>query len=152
MKELALYSEYALYGLFALTVALIAFKTLDLWATRLIRGKPVGDFLGTSAASVDVGMERLESGMTLLATIASTAPFLGLAATIMHISSALSLLDGPRADALALAVPIGEALKVTLVGLAAALPAAVFYNLGSARLRRIENRQFRIISGASREA
>ncbi len=80
---------------------------------------------------------RLESGLTLLASIASTAPFVGLLGTVWGIYHALAAVSstGPvQIDRIA--GPVGEALIMTGVGLAVAIPAVLAYN-GFNRINRL---------------
>ena len=80
---------------------------------------------------------RLESGQTLLASIASTAPFVGLLGTVWGIYHALAAVSssGPvQIDRIA--GPVGEALIMTGVGLTVAIPAVLAYN-GFNRVNRL---------------
>ena len=79
-----------------------------------------------------------ESGLTLLATIGNTSPFIGLFGTVWGIMHALQGLGG--ADALSMdliAGPVAEALVATAAGLFTAIPAVVGYNLLLRQLRRL---------------
>ncbi|MFO0550345.1 MAG: MotA/TolQ/ExbB proton channel family protein [Polyangiaceae bacterium] len=68
--------------------------------------------------------------MTILASIASSAPFIGLFGTVYGILQAFLSLEGAKEVSLQVVGPsIGEALITTAVGLIAAIPALVFYNL-----------------------
>ena len=81
---------------------------------------------------------ELESQLTALASIGSSAPFIGLLGTVWGIMHALGSMHG--SDALGLdqvAGPVGEALVATAAGLFTAIPAVVAYNLLVRRLRRI---------------
>lgn len=72
---------------------------------------------------------RLESGMTLLATVGSTAPFVGLLGTVWGIYRALIRIGASgQADIGAVAGPVGEALIMTAIGLGVAIPAVFAYN------------------------
>jgi len=72
---------------------------------------------------------RLEYGQTFLATVASSAPFVGLFGTVWGIYHALMALGMSGQGTLdKVAGPVGEALIMTAVGLAVAIPAAVAYN------------------------
>jgi biopolymer transport protein TolQ len=77
---------------------------------------------------------RLERNMSLLATTASVSPFIGLFGTVWGIIDAFQQLGTAGAASLRAVAPgISEALITTALGLAAAIPAAIFYNLfGSA--------------------
>lgn len=71
-----------------------------------------------------------EKGMAELASIGSTAPFIGLFGTVWGIMVALQEISASgQASIDIVAGPIGEALIATAIGIAAALPAVLFYNL-----------------------
>jgi biopolymer transport protein ExbB len=81
--------------------------------------------------------QRIESGLTVLASIGATAPFVGLLGTVWGIYHALANVAAAgtiRVDKLA--GPVGEALVMTGLGLAVAIPAVLAYN-GFNRLNRI---------------
>lgn len=72
---------------------------------------------------------RLEYGQTFLATVASSAPFIGLFGTVWGIYHALLAIGQSGQGTLdQVAGPVGEALIMTALGLAVAIPAAVAYN------------------------
>jgi biopolymer transport protein ExbB len=72
---------------------------------------------------------RLEYGQTFLATVASSAPFVGLFGTVWGIYHALMAIGMSGQGTLdKVAGPVGEALIMTAIGLAVAIPAAVGYN------------------------
>ena len=72
---------------------------------------------------------RLSAGMGLLATIGSTAPFVGLFGTVWGIMNSFIGISEANTTNLAVVAPgIAEALLATGLGLAAAIPAVVFYN------------------------
>ncbi|MCB1605455.1 MAG: MotA/TolQ/ExbB proton channel family protein [Xanthomonadales bacterium] len=73
---------------------------------------------------------RLESGLTLLATVGSTAPFVGLFGTVWGIYHALIGISASGEASLdVVAGPVGEALIMTCIGLGVAIPAVLAYNL-----------------------
>ncbi|WP_374610097.1 MotA/TolQ/ExbB proton channel family protein [Thermomonas sp.] len=84
----------------------------------------------------------LENGLTVLATVGSTAPFVGLLGTVWGIYRALIKI-GASGDASisAVAGPVGEALIMTAIGLFVAIPAVLAYNF-FVRLNRVTNSQF----------
>lgn len=83
--------------------------------------------------------QQLEGGMTVLATIGSTAPFVGLFGTVWGIYHALvNIGTAGQMSIAAVAGPIGEALVATAAGLAAAIPAVMAYNT-FVRLNRVIN-------------
>lgn len=72
---------------------------------------------------------QLESGLTILATVGSTAPFIGLFGTVLGIYDALVTISARGSAALdTVAAPVGEALIMTALGLAVAIPAVLAYN------------------------
>lgn len=72
---------------------------------------------------------RFEGGLTALATIGSTAPFIGLLGTVWGIYHALiNISTSGQMSIAAVAGPIGEALVATAVGLFVAIPAVLAYN------------------------
>ena len=80
----------------------------------------------------------LENGLTFLASIGSSAPFIGLFGTVWGIMHALQGLDGQSALSMDLvAGPVSEALVATAVGLFTAIPAVMGYNMLVRRLRRL---------------
>ena len=91
--------------------------------------------------ALDVESAALEYGLTVLATVGSTAPFVGLFGTVWSVHHALLALGSsgqPTIDKVA--GPVGEALVMTGAGLAVAIPAVIAYNLFARanRLRLLE--------------
>jgi biopolymer transport protein TolQ len=79
---------------------------------------------------------KLERNMTILATTATVSPFIGLFGTVWGIIDAFQGLGTAGAASLRAVAPgISEALITTALGLAAAIPAAVFYNVFGAAIR-----------------
>jgi biopolymer transport protein ExbB len=79
--------------------------------------------------AIDQDKSRLEYGQTFLATVASSAPFVGLFGTVWGIYHALIAIGMSGQGTLdKVAGPVGEALIMTAIGLAVAIPAAVAYN------------------------
>jgi biopolymer transport protein ExbB len=77
-----------------------------------------------------------ERGLAELATIGSTAPFVGLFGTVWGIMHALQDIGKTGSASLdVVAGPIGEALIATAIGIATALPAVLFYNFFLRRLK-----------------
>ena len=84
----------------------------------------------------------LESGLTVLATVGSTAPFVGLLGTVWGIYGALIRIGATgQASIDAVAGPVGEALIMTALGLFTAIPAVLAYNFFT-RLNRVTNNKF----------
>jgi biopolymer transport protein ExbB len=85
---------------------------------------------------------RLESGLTVLATVGSTAPFVGLLGTVWGIYGALIRIGASgQASIDAVAGPVGEALIMTALGLFTAIPAVLAYNF-FVRLNRVTYNKF----------
>ncbi|HNE41674.1 MAG TPA: MotA/TolQ/ExbB proton channel family protein [Rhodocyclaceae bacterium] len=79
--------------------------------------------------AIDEDRSRLEFGQTFLATVASSAPFVGLFGTVWGIYHALLAIGVAGQGTLdKVAGPVGEALVMTGIGLAVAIPAAIAYN------------------------
>ena len=84
-------------------------------------------------------MGRLQFGQVLLATIGSTAPFVGLLGTVWGIYHALIGIAGSGQISIErVAGPVGEALIMTAAGLAVAIPAVLAYNWFGRVIGRIE--------------
>ncbi len=87
------------------------------WVTRCLRN------------SIDNSTARLQAGLAVLASVGSTAPFVGLFGTVWGIYHALlSIGVAGQATIDKVAGPIGEALIMTALGLAVAIPAVLGYN------------------------
>lgn len=79
---------------------------------------------------------RLESGLMVLASVGSTAPFVGLFGTVWGIMHALQEISITGMASLeVVSGPVGEALIATAFGIAAAIPAVLAYNWGVRRVR-----------------
>ena len=79
--------------------------------------------------SVDNVNNRLQDGLAFLATVGSTAPFVGLFGTVWGIYHALTAIGiAGQASIDKVAGPVGEALIMTAIGLAVAVPAVMGYN------------------------
>ena len=92
--------------------------------------------------SMDVAIaketENLQRGLTVLATVGSSAPFIGLFGTVIGIMNAFIEIAEQQNTNLAVVAPgIAEALLATGLGLFAAIPAVIYYNKLSADADRI---------------
>lgn len=86
-------------------------------------------------------MNALERGMTFLASIGSTATFIGLFGTVWGIMNSFTAIAGTNNTSLAVVAPgIAEALFATALGLVAAIPAVVSYNIFTNGLDRYADR------------
>ena len=84
---------------------------------------------------------KLEMNMNWLATVASVSPFIGLFGTVWGIIDAFEGLGTAGSASLRAVAPgISEALVTTAVGLAAAIPAAIFYNVFGTRIKELATR------------
>jgi len=82
-------------------------------------------------------VERLERRLTFLATVGSTAPFVGLFGTVWGIMTSFQAIATTKNTSLAVVAPgIAEALFATALGLLAAIPAVIFYNKFNAEVGR----------------
>jgi biopolymer transport protein TolQ len=107
-----------------------------------------GNLIAGAQARIDRSMdvaiakesEYLSSGLPFLATVGSTAPFIGLFGTVWGIKTAFEQIAISQNTSLAVVAPgIAEALLATGLGLLAAIPAVIFYNKLSADSDRIVN-------------
>ena len=84
-------------------------------------------------------LHRLQSGQVLLATVGSTAPFVGLLGTVWGIYHALTgIATAGHLTIERVAGPVGEALVMTAAGLAVALPAVLAFNVMGRVINRLE--------------
>ena len=109
-------------------------------AAKLSEAGTAQDFVTRTIKKVlDEENTRLENGLTTLATIGATAPFVGLFGTVWGVYHALVAIGLSGAGTLdKVAGPVGEALIMTAIGLAVAVPAVVAYNAIS-RSNRVLN-------------
>lgn len=96
-----------------------------------------GELIAGAQARIDRSMdvaiakegEALNAGLSFLATVGSTAPFIGLFGTVWGIKVAFEEIAISQNTSLAVVAPgISEALVATAMGLVAAIPAVIFYN------------------------
>jgi biopolymer transport protein ExbB len=99
-------------------------------ANRLNEAGSSAEFLTRAMRRViDEDTARLESGLTVLASVGSTAPFVGLFGTVWGVYHALVAIGLSGQGTLdKVAGPVGEALIMTALGLAVAIPAVLGYN------------------------
>ena len=90
----------------------------------------ISDWLTRSLkSSIDDAVAHMQSGLAVLASVGSTAPFVGLFGTVWGIYHALiSISIAGQASLDKVACPIGEALIMTALGLAVAVPAVLGFN------------------------
>ena len=106
---------------------------------------------GMLEVSIEKQISKIDKGFTFLATVGSTAPFIGLFGTVWGIMNSFQSIAISRNTSLAIVAPgIAEALFATALGLLAAIPAVVAYNkfnLDSKKyLQKLENFSKRFLS------
>jgi len=95
----------------------------------------------TMAVAVDRESEEMENWMGFLATVGAIAPFVGLFGTVWGIKNSFEAIAVSQNTNLSVVAPgIAEALFATALGLLAAIPAVIAYNLLSDRASRLSNR------------
>ncbi|OHX36366.1 flagellar motor protein MotA [Methylomonas sp. LWB] len=93
------------------------------------RGEPRKLLEQTLRNQTQEQQRRIESGLTMLASIGSTAPFVGLLGTVLGIMKAMHDISRNGSASLdVVAGPIGDALIATAIGIAVAVPAVLAYN------------------------
>lgn len=123
---------------------------MEEWQAGVAGGMPVKESMMASlrqrverAMNVAIGREvnALERGMTFLASVGSTAPFIGLFGTVWGIMNSFSSIAATNNTSLAVVAPgIAEALFATALGLVAAIPAVISYNVFSNGINRYADR------------
>ena len=99
----------------------------------LLKSKSKSNLAEKMSSILELGIEKqlskIEKGFTFLATVGSTAPFIGLFGTVWGIMNSFQSIAISRNTSLAIVAPgIAEALFATALGLLAAIPAVVAYN------------------------
>jgi biopolymer transport protein TolQ len=91
--------------------------------------------------STDNELKKIEKNFTFLATVGSTAPFIGLFGTVWGIMNSFQSIAISRNTSLAIVAPgIAEALFATALGLLAAIPAVIAYNKFNSDAKRYSSR------------
>jgi biopolymer transport protein ExbB/TolQ len=102
-------------------------------------------------AAVKRKLKSIEQGLPFLATLGSSAPFIGLFGTVWGIMNSFTAIAQQKDTSLAVVAPgIAEALFATAIGLAAAIPAVIFYNQITVALGRASERVAPAIVGLAR--
>ena len=100
------------------------------------RGTPSELLEQSLSVQLQKELHLMESGLTILASIGSTAPFVGLFGTVLGIMHAMHDITESGSSSLdVVAGPIGDALVATAIGIAVAVPAVLAYNFF---LRRVK--------------
>ena len=100
---------------------------------NLLKRKSKTDLNARMTTMLETGIEKqmskISKGFTFLATVGSTAPFIGLFGTVWGIMNSFQSIAISRNTSLAIVAPgIAEALFATALGLLAAIPAVIAYN------------------------
>jgi biopolymer transport protein ExbB len=91
--------------------------------------------------TADMVISRMQSGLPVLASVGATAPFVGLLGTVIGIYNALIAIGvAGQASIDKVAGPVGEALIMTAIGLAVAVPAVLGYNVLLRRNKAVQER------------
>lgn len=136
---------------------LTSFSTgMEEWQNATAAGTPTSESVRDSLKQrlervmtlrVSREMQHLEKGMTFLASVGATAPFIGLFGTVWGIMNSFAAIAQTKNTSLAVVAPgIAEALFATALGLIAAIPAVIAYNVFTAALTRYAERLEAFIS------
>ena len=111
---------------------ILTFKVF-IYSSSLLKAKSKTNLNERMASILEVNIEKqiskIDKGFTFLATVGSTAPFIGLFGTVWGIMNSFQSIAISRNTSLAIVAPgIAEALFATALGLLAAIPAVVAYN------------------------
>lgn len=132
---------------------------MEEWHNGVAGGLPAKESLQASlrqrveramSTTINREMNALERGMTFLASIGSTAPFVGLFGTVWGIMNSFTSIAHTNNTSLAVVAPgIAEALFATALGLVAAIPAVIAYNILTNSLNRYADRLDAFVSDFS---
>ncbi len=101
------------------------------------KGEPLDLLAQTLRKQTQEEQRQMETGLTMLASIGSTAPFVGLFGTVVGIMHAMHHISETGSASLdVVAGPIGDALIATAIGIAVAVPAVLAYNFFQRRAKQ----------------
>ncbi len=130
-------------------IALVFSAAMHEWQNRNIRDLQTNSDLraGTKEriyqamqVSINKSLDSLDRNLNFLATVGSSAPFVGLFGTVWGIMVSFQSIAVSKNTTLAVVAPgIAEALLATAFGLAAAIPAVIFYNKFAGEVNRISS-------------
>lgn len=131
-------------------IARAGFQWLQESATKMgkslkFHGEPTDLLEHALLVQMQKEQHSMESGLTILASIGSTAPFVGLFGTVLGIMHAMHQITASGSTSLeVVAGPIGDALVATAIGIAVAVPSVLAYNmfLRSVKQQRVELENF----------
>ncbi|AIF80856.1 biopolymer transport protein [endosymbiont of Acanthamoeba sp. UWC8] len=131
-------------------LAIIFSAAIDEWNTRNTKNIGSDSSLRASAkerihqamqVAANKALDNIEKNLNFLATVGSSAPFIGLFGTVWGIMVSFQSIAVSKNTSLAVVAPgIAEALLATALGLAAAIPAVIFYNKFASEVNRISNK------------
>ena len=102
---------------------------------------PLERVSGSMYLSRNRELEQLETKLGFLATVGSSAPFIGLFGTVWGIMHSFQSIASSKNTTLAVVAPgIAEALLATAIGLFVAIPATIFYNYLCSEIDSINNK------------
>ncbi len=123
---------------------------MDEWQAGISAGIPSSESVQASlkqrveramTVALNRELQMVERGMTFLASVGSTAPFIGLFGTVWGIMNSFNSIAQTNNTSLAVVAPgIAEALFATAIGLVAAIPAVLAYNVFSTAIGRYGDR------------
>ena len=123
----------------ALVLPLIAATRIQAAGTLATAGDKSQQLTRVLRDALHAVLHKLQFGQTLLATVGSTAPFVGLLGTVWGIYHALiGIASAGQITIDKVSGPVGEALIMTAAGLAVAIPAVLAYNIFGRYINRIE--------------
>jgi biopolymer transport protein ExbB len=123
----------------ALVLPLIAATRLQATGSLAAAGDRAQQLTRVLRDALHLVLDKLQFGQVLLATVGSTAPFVGLLGTVWGIYHALTgIASAGQITIDKVAGPVGEALIMTAAGLAVAIPAVLGYNVFGRLIGRIE--------------
>lgn len=123
----------------SLVLPLIAACNIEAGATLATRGDKSQQLTRVLRDALHRVLLKLQYGQVLLATVGSTAPFVGLLGTVWGIYHALiAIASSGQITIDKVSGPVGEALIMTAAGLAVAIPAVLAYNIFGRYVGRIE--------------
>jgi biopolymer transport protein ExbB len=123
----------------ALVLPLISATRLPAQGTLATAGDKGAQLTRVLRDALHAALHKLQFGQVLLATVGSTAPFVGLLGTVWGIYHALTgMAAAGQVTVDKVSGPVGEALIMTAAGLVVAIPAVLAYNVFGRRIGRIE--------------
>jgi biopolymer transport protein ExbB len=131
--------KLAAFDRYALVAPLLRATQLEASPTLAGAGDPAQQLTRVLRDALQQSLAQLQQGQIFLATVGSTAPFVGLLGTVWGIYHALmGMTDAGQVTMDRISGPVGEALIMTAAGLAVAIPAVLAYNVLGRTIGRLE--------------